>query len=138
MHLSIAVFCFTFYHPVWQTVLYQYSFNTVLLEATLRVVFLFWRRRRDSIPLVVSVCLLTFRSHPADDCAEDLLPSSATGSGRRLRPLAGARREARGTRAAKQKQTPFGVCFVWRSRRDSNPRAGFPTYALSRGASSPT
>ena len=24
----------------------------------------------------------------------------------------------------------------WRRRRDSNPRAGFPTYALSRGASS--
>jgi hypothetical protein len=26
----------------------------------------------------------------------------------------------------------------WRRRRDSNSRAGFPTYALSRGASSPT
>ena len=26
--------------------------------------------------------------------------------------------------------------FYWRRRRDSNPRAGFPTYALSRGASS--
>ena len=26
----------------------------------------------------------------------------------------------------------------WRRRRDSNPRAGYPTYALSRGASSPT
>lgn len=38
--LSIAVFCFTFYHPVWQTVLYQYSFNTVLLEATLAGILL--------------------------------------------------------------------------------------------------
>ena len=28
--------------------------------------------------------------------------------------------------------------FSWRSRRDSNSRAGYPTYALSRGASSPT
>ena len=28
-------------------------------------------------------------------------------------------------------------CF-WRRRRDSNSRAGCPTYALSRGASSPT
>ena len=27
--------------------------------------------------------------------------------------------------------------FIWRRRRDLNPRAGFPTYALSRGASSP-
>ena len=26
--------------------------------------------------------------------------------------------------------------FFWRRRRDLNPRAGFPTYALSRGASS--
>ena len=26
--------------------------------------------------------------------------------------------------------------FCWRRRRDSNPRTGFPTYALSRGASS--
>ena len=25
----------------------------------------------------------------------------------------------------------------WRRRRDLNPRAGYPTYALSRGASSP-
>ena len=29
------------------------------------------------------------------------------------------------------------VCF-WRRRGDSNSRAGYPTYALSRGASSPT
>ena len=26
----------------------------------------------------------------------------------------------------------------WRRRGDSNSRAGYPTYALSRGASSPT
>ena len=28
--------------------------------------------------------------------------------------------------------------LFWRRRRDSNSRAGYPTYALSRGASSPT
>ena len=29
-------------------------------------------------------------------------------------------------------------CFLfWRRRRDLNPRAGYPTYTLSRGASSP-
>ena len=39
---------------------------------------------------------------------------------------------------AKQKRHPEGCLFVWRRRRDSNSRAGFPTYALSRGASSPT
>ena len=27
--------------------------------------------------------------------------------------------------------------FLWRRRRDLNPRAGFPTYSLSRGAPSP-
>ena len=29
------------------------------------------------------------------------------------------------------------VLFSWRGRRDLNPRAGFPTYSLSRGAPSP-
>ncbi len=28
--------------------------------------------------------------------------------------------------------------IIWRRRRDSNSRTGFPAYALSRGASSPT
>jgi len=28
------------------------------------------------------------------------------------------------------------LAFLWRRRRDLNPRAGFPTYTLSRGASS--
>ncbi len=32
----------------------------------------------------------------------------------------------------------FFVSTLWRRRRDSNSRAGCPTYALSRGASSPT
>ena len=27
--------------------------------------------------------------------------------------------------------------FFWRRKRDLNPRAGFPTYSLSRGAPSP-
>jgi len=30
------------------------------------------------------------------------------------------------------------MLLFWRRRRDSNSRAGYPTYALSRGASSPT
>ena len=32
----------------------------------------------------------------------------------------------------------MGYGFIWRRRRDSNSRTGFPAYALSRGASSPT
>ena len=31
----------------------------------------------------------------------------------------------------------FGFEIFWRRTRDSNPRAGFPTYSLSRGAPSP-
>ena len=37
-----------------------------------------------------------------------------------------------------EKGLAFASAFFWRRRRDSNSRAGFPTYALSRGASSPT
>ena len=35
-----------------------------------------------------------------------------------------------------EKPRTFVRGFFWRRRRDLNPRAGFPTYALSRGASS--
>ena len=35
-----------------------------------------------------------------------------------------------------KKQAPLVLVFWWRRRRDLNPRAGCPTYTLSRGASS--
>ena len=35
-----------------------------------------------------------------------------------------------------RKRHPKWVPFLWRRRRDLNSRAGYPTYALSRGASS--
>ena len=39
----------------------------------------------------------------------------------------------------KEKDHPeMGWSFSWRSRRDSNSRASYPAYTLSRGASSPT
>ena len=31
----------------------------------------------------------------------------------------------------------LSMCLNWRRRRDLNSRAGYPTYTLSRGASSP-
>ena len=37
----------------------------------------------------------------------------------------------------KQSKFKLQPVLIWRRRRDLNPRAGFPTYALSRGASSP-
>ena len=37
-----------------------------------------------------------------------------------------------------KEKAPVWVLFLWRRWRDSNPRADFSTYALSRGASSPT
>ena len=39
--------------------------------------------------------------------------------------------------SAKTKRQAMPVFLFWRRRRDLNPRAGYPTYALSRGASSP-
>lgn len=39
---------------------------------------------------------------------------------------------------SKRKKTHGKRAFLWRRRGDSNSCAGFPTYALSRGASSPT
>ena len=36
-----------------------------------------------------------------------------------------------------EKSTDKVDAFFWRRRRDLNPRAGYPTYTLSRGASSP-
>ena len=37
-----------------------------------------------------------------------------------------------------EKSIAEAMLFSWRRRGDSNSRAGYPTYALSRGASSPT
>ena len=39
---------------------------------------------------------------------------------------------------ASKKEVSKTIPLFWRRRRDSNSRAGYPTYALSRGASSPT
>ena len=36
-----------------------------------------------------------------------------------------------------EKTATYVTVFFWRSRRDLNSRAGYPTYTLSRGASSP-
>ena len=37
----------------------------------------------------------------------------------------------------RKKKSQKGFLFLWRRRRDLNPRASFPTYSLSRGAPSP-
>ena len=37
----------------------------------------------------------------------------------------------------KKRNTRKGIPFFWRRRKDLNLRAGYPTYTLSRGASSP-
>ena len=108
----------------------------------LKVYELIWRRRRDSNlqsnPLAVPkiVCSL-FTSHNFDRYANShsLYPPQAAvvflarAFVARVRVL---------TASQNKKDTLLGVFFIWRRRRDSNSRAGFPTYALSRGASSPT
>ena len=54
-----------------------------------------------------------------------------------LNPIVG---EIAGQSLSQQKQKPAyprgHAGFCWRRKRDLNPRAGYPTYALSRGASS--
>ena len=37
----------------------------------------------------------------------------------------------------KIRNTQMGIPYFWRRRKDLNLRAGYPTYTLSRGASSP-
>ena len=37
----------------------------------------------------------------------------------------------------KIRNTEIGIPYLWRRRKDLNLRAGYPTYTLSRGASSP-
>ena len=39
--------------------------------------------------------------------------------------------------ASLKKALAEASAFFWRRTRDLNPRAGYPTYSLSRGASSP-
>ena len=64
-------------------------------------------------------------------------PSSATCGGHAQTPAGSRRSSSNQFSAQKQKSTSKRICFfAWRSRRDLNSRAGFPTYALSRGASS--
>ena len=86
--------------------------------------YLFWRRRRDStgfLPVVFALRTVYFMSlfAPQKD-------------GRRVRvPLPFLHYTEKRYRGKSR-------YLSWRRRRDSNSRAGYPTYALSRGASSPT
>ena len=50
---------------------------------------------------------------------------------------AGSRRSGSNPSLMKKRACPKGQALSWRRRRDLNPRAGFPTYSLSRGAPSP-
>ena len=74
-----------------------------------------------------------------DACHSFLLAFSATGSARKRPSRAGGnRRSVRPRQHQRKKGIPpiGGMPFFWRSRRDLNSRAGYPAYALSRGASS--
>ena len=87
--------------------------------------YLFWRRRRDSTgfqPVVFALRTVYFMS---------LFAPQKDGRRVRVSPNKFIYTKRKST---KEKS----LCFFWRRRRDSNSRAGYPTYALSRGASSPT
>ena len=87
--------------------------------------YLSWRRRRDSTgfqPVVFALRTVYFMS---------LFAPQKDGRRVRVSPNKFIYTKRKST---KEKS----LCFFWRRRRDSNSRAGYPTYALSRGASSPT
>ena len=85
----------------------------------------FWRRRRDSTgfqPVVFALRTVYFMS---------LFAPQKDGRRVRVSPNKFIYTKRKSTKKK-------SLCFFWRRRRDSNSRAGYPTYALSRGASSPT
>ena len=87
--------------------------------------YLSWRRRRDTTgfqPVVFALRTVYFMS---------LFAPQKDGRRVRVSPNKFIYTKRKST---KEKS----LCFFWRRRRDSNSRAGYPTYALSRGASSPT
>ena len=87
--------------------------------------YLSWRRRKDSTvfqPVVFALRTVYFMS---------LFAPQKDGRRVRVSPNKFIYTKRKST---KEKS----LCFFWRRRRDSNSRAGYPTYALSRGASSPT
>ena len=71
---------------------------------------------------------------PCRPLRQKILPVSAAGGGRIFCPC--FRRSGSNPGRQNEKPRTFVRGFFWRRRRDLNPRAGFPTYALSRGASS--
>ena len=90
----------------------------------LKVYEIIWRRRRDSTRL----CLVFASQNPI------ICPCSSA-----LRQTVAHGRKS--SRLSIQKNNPTHLKvyeIIWRRRRDSNSRTGFPAYALSRGASSPT
>ena len=97
---------------------------------------LFWRRTRDSPLVVPKISCSLFASRNFDHCAYNcsLLPPPAA-----VAFIARAfRRSSSNFARLKTKKTPNWVSSLfWRRTRDSNSRAGYPTYSLSRGASSP-
>ena len=86
---------------------------------------LFWRRWRDSKRLRLSVCFANtwiFVRMP-----RQRQPARMDGEFESLTDD-----------YTKNKDLSKDRSLFWRRWRDSNSRAGYPTYALSRGASSPT
>ena len=115
-----------------------------------KIVVSFWRRMRDSVLMASpsSHCCryrITFRKkvfayvlRTAATRAALLDPPPAAQS--RTPSLAGARRSCSNLSPRIKNTTVMVLPYrrIWRRMRDLNSRAGYPTYTLSRGASSPT
>ena len=97
---------------------------------------LFFRRRRDLLPVVTSSqTSQIYCSFSPCYCPTFFLASSATGSAQKRCSLAGTGTSSKSLPETKKTST-FVLAFLFRRRRDLNSRAGYPTYTLSRGASS--
>ena len=116
--------------------------SNVKQAAALTDVGLFWRRKRDLKLLCNPSC--GARKNPRASAfprffrplRQPLLAVSAAGGARRRCP----RLSALGFNPrsnVKQAAALTDVGLFWRRKRDLNPRAGYPTYSLSRGAPSP-
>ena len=118
----------------WMLKLYNSNYTAITISPLVLILFLVSRKLRLLAPRVVrSPCSPSFAILPQHSLAFVRLFRHRRRSQRSL-----PRRHGSSRFYAKQKAPTSWMLFVWRRRGDSNSRAGFPTYALSRGASSPT
>ena len=89
-------------------------------------------------PSALGAMRIVVRAHNARGATFARLACASTDSASLgyLRPSLRSAVQKRQIAPCQRKRHPKWVPLLWRRRRDLNSRAGYPTYALSRGASS--